>query len=652
MKCIIFVLIAQVLCFISIYPAIPAAYGQKDLVFESITPSSGVVGKYLKFEIDVKINLTFENPYDSEKVRLWSNFVSPAGKKYRVPGFYYQGFERSFKGKEEKLKKAEGKFWKDRVTGTGQWTHFLQEEKLKEDGKPVWKVRFTPTEEGKWEYFLEFEYNDERSISEKQPFKVIASNDPGFIRVSKKNPSYFAFDDGSSYFPVGQNVCWYRSTQDVSSYEREPVVGTGDYDRWYEDYGKNGANYSRIWFIPWGFGQEWNDTDTGLGDYDKGQRKAWRLDYVMDLAREKGIYTLFCLLPHGPFSTGVNSIWKDNPYNEDNSGPLMFPGDFITDPTAKKYFKNWLRYIVARWGYSPGVLAWEWWNEINWTSCIDIDELSSWIKEMTAFVESIDPNKHLFTISYSGIGSKAIWELPEISYVQIHGYDLPDYALYMTNIIKGQVKNNFGKPILFSEFAENSRSVGDYDPTGVHLHNGIWGAALTPGSAGSAMLWWWDVYTEPYDLYYHYYALSEFLRGEKWDEENFGPLNVDIIGNDDVDVYGVANSKRALLWIKYSLYYLEKYGNIVLKNTLKRVTLNKNDKRINPIEEDYNFSFLIEDAELQINDLEQGDYTVDYWDTYKGEIVLSEAVTVGDKESLVLKIPTFDKDIALRLYKK
>ncbi|MFH1239448.1 MAG: DUF5060 domain-containing protein, partial [bacterium] len=275
LKYIIFMFLIQTIFFANVFSAIPAAYAQKSLVFNSITPYSGVVGKYKKFEVDVKINLTFNNPYDSEEVRFWGNFVSPSGKKYRVPGFYYQGFKRSFKGEKEKLKKDGESLWKSRVTGDGQWTYFLETEKLKKTGKPLWKIRFTPTEEGNWEYFLEFEYADKRSVSEKQSFEVIGSDDPGFIRVSKKSSSYFAFDDGTSYFPVGQNVCWYRSNQDVSPSANESVVGTGDYDRWYEDYAKSGVNYSRIWFIPWAFGQEW--INTGLGDYDKRQRNAWRL---------------------------------------------------------------------------------------------------------------------------------------------------------------------------------------------------------------------------------------------------------------------------------------------------------------------------------------------------------------------------------------
>ena len=651
LKYIIFMVLIQALFFINIFSTIPGVYALKNLLFKSITPSSDVVGKYQKFEVDIKINLTFKNPYNSEEVSLWGNFVSPTGKKYRVPGFYYQNFKRSFKSKKEELKKDEKSFWKNRFTGDGQWQYFLQEEKLKKTGKPLWKIRFTPTEEGKWDYCLEFEYGGKRSVSERQHFEVIGSDDAGFIRVSKKNSSYFTFDDGTPYFPVGQNVSWYRSSQDVSSYERESVVGTGDYDRWYEEYAKYGVNYSRIWLIPWAFGQEWKDTDTGLGNYNKGQRKAWRLDYVLELAKEKGIYTLFTLLPHGPFSPGLNSIWKHNPYNKANGGPLISPGEFLTDPTAKKYFKNLLRYIAARWGYSTDIVAWEWWNEVNWTACNDVEKLSNWIKEMTEFMKSLDVNNHLFSISYSGIGANNIWRMKEISYVQIHGYDLDNYALSINGILRSQVKKDFGKPILFSEFAENSPLIGDTDPKGVHLHNSIWAAALTPGSAGSAMIWWWDLYTEPYNLYYHYGGLSQFLKGERWDEENFKAVNIEIIGDADIEIYGVGNSRRLLLWMRAAEYNLQKYKRLVTVNVLNRLKRNKSDKRIDPLPEDCEVPFLINNAQLEINDLQKGSYSIEFWDTYTGAIIATREGSVGDKGQLLVDVPEFDKDIACKIYK-
>ena len=44
--------------------------------------------------------------------------------------------------------------------------------------------------------------------------------------------------------------------------------------------------------------------------------------------------------------------------------------DFFTDVRAKADYKNRLRYLVARYGYSTSVFAWEFFNEVCYTAWI------------------------------------------------------------------------------------------------------------------------------------------------------------------------------------------------------------------------------------------------------------------------------------------
>lgn len=46
-----------------------------------------------------------------------------------------------------------------------------------------------------------------------------------------------------------------------------------------------------------------------------------------------------------------------------NGGLLTRAQDFFTDKRAKAFFKQRLAYLAARWGYSPSVFAWEFFNE-------------------------------------------------------------------------------------------------------------------------------------------------------------------------------------------------------------------------------------------------------------------------------------------------
>jgi len=62
---------------------------------------------------------------------------------------------------------------------------------------------------------------------------------------------------------------------------------------------------------------------------------------------------------------GSNNFWKTNPYNELNGGPCAKPNDFFTNAKARAIYQKRLRYFVARYGYSPHLLAWQFFNEID-----------------------------------------------------------------------------------------------------------------------------------------------------------------------------------------------------------------------------------------------------------------------------------------------
>ena len=46
------------------------------------------VGKYEKLELTVALTATYENPYDPDQIDLSAEFTSPAGKVWKVNGFY------------------------------------------------------------------------------------------------------------------------------------------------------------------------------------------------------------------------------------------------------------------------------------------------------------------------------------------------------------------------------------------------------------------------------------------------------------------------------------------------------------------------------------------------------------------------------------
>ncbi len=232
---------------------------------------------------------------------------------------------------------------------------------------------------------------------------------------------------------------------------------------------------------------------------------------------------------HGQFSTTTDSNWSQNPYNLANAGAdggfLSKAEDFFTDPRAIQLTKNKFRYIVARWGYSSAILAWEIFNEVQYTDGWQKNRASvvAWHDQMAKYIASIDPFDHLITTSSDTTGFDALWSLGSIDVVQVHHYGgetggfINDMAVRLAG---------YGKPVLLGEFGAGktgsisnpeSNVAGLAEPyktqmlQALDLHNGIWTAFHRKSGAH---LWWWDSYIEALNLYGEFRALAQYAEGE------------------------------------------------------------------------------------------------------------------------------------------
>ncbi|GIK65821.1 MAG: hypothetical protein BroJett018_36150 [Chloroflexota bacterium] len=556
---------------------------------QSVTPLVSEIGLYEKFELEIALDATFTNPYDPTDILVEAQFEAPSGREITIPAFYYRDF-------------------------------------TEDTGQPIatnnfaWRVRFTPQEIGEYRYQVMASTVSSSIQSEAGTFVASESSLPGFIRVDSRNPRYFAFDDGSPYFPVGLDVAW--SNGDTIT----------DYTTWLDALQASGGNFIRLWMAPWNMTIEW--TDTGLGNYDKRQFRAYELDRVIELAEERGIYIMLTLLNHGQFNTTVNPEWDLNPYNVENGGPCEAPECFATNPEAIRFWEQRLRYIVARWGYSPNIMAWEWWNEINWTPLSSEEILAPWIKRNTALLDEIDPYNHLVTHSGSPVALEGVWS--PLDFAQDHFYDRDDFPRTFGNAIEEWSAAYPDKPFLVGEFGRNSGAL-IYDLQGVEMHLGIWGAPMT-GAAGTGMSWWWDTYIHPNNLWNQLYTgISAFFKDEDLAAHQWSKPNADFAERTKARVLGLQAEDTAILWVinrDYSAQYLEK---AYLKNLRNKVA------------DPYAISFPeIEGAVLLVSDLPTGAYQVEIWDTIDGTVMQSEVIESADGV-LTIPLPTFSSDLAIKV---
>jgi hypothetical protein len=366
----------------------------------------------------------------------------------------------------------------------------------------TWRVRYTPGKPG--EYTLTQITRNGVSVSlvnsVTRKFRVAKSDisPSGFIRRDSQNPHRFRFENGGVYYPIGMNIAWGGQGLEV------PTLIT--------KLGAAGGNWSRIWMNHWdGKNLDWSDAKNPPGTLDLAVARKW--DGIVTAAEKSGVHFQMVLQHHGQYSSTVNPNWEENPWNAKNGGFLQKPEEFFTNVRARALTRAKYRYIIARWGYSPSILAWELFNEVQFVDALrnktpeGHDAVIAWHKEMAAFLKAQDPQHHLVTTS-SDTDIAGLYDT--VDYVQPHSY--PPDAITMAASLKPE---NGDKPIFFGEVGPsggdgklNSSVYGDF------LHTSLWASLMQSDTGGAAQFWYWDQ-VEPQNLYRHYQSASSYLKVTK-----------------------------------------------------------------------------------------------------------------------------------------
>jgi hypothetical protein len=210
----------------------------------------------------------------------------------------------------------------------------------------------------------------------------------------------------------------------------------------------------------------------------------------------------------------VNPNWSENPWNAANPGGfLQKPADFFTSPEAAQLTRQKYRYVVARWGYSPAVLAWELFNEVHWVDALRIDHddaaVAQWHSEMAKYLRSIDPYHHLVTTSTDNLGS-AIYR--DMDYLQPHLYATSMLAALRRFDIDPSTER---RPIFYGEFGnDNMRLSTEQKASGVDQVPLAWASLMGTGRY-AGQIWEGDKVISSGRLG-ELAALAEFLSEGEW----------------------------------------------------------------------------------------------------------------------------------------
>lgn len=463
------------------------SYRGEPKIYE-VRPLTEEPKKYERFELAVKLDAEYKNPFSFDDVNLSAEFVSPTGETTRIDGFLYRKYELHLFGKDA--------------------------ETIRNPGEPEWRLRFAPTAEGQWKYRVSLKDRSGREAEAKEgSFTVGKSSNPGFLRVSARDPRYLAFSDGSPFFGLGfASHSWNA---------RNVVLYTKHYLNQLAAFGGNYTSINLECLGNGGFGLQ---TGAPLGVYSLPN--AFRLDYILECAERRGVYLLPCL---HQTKLGMLSGWNGNIYNIAKGGICEKPEDFFTMPEMRKLIKNRLRYLIARWGYSTNILGFEIFNEVNYTDGFrkNPESVVDFHRDLASYLKQIDPNRHLVATCFGSSDSAelpAIWNLNEIDFTVTHSYS-NDIAGALFNRQRGKAR--YGKPNIGGENGIPANFCGQAqsaDPEGISFHNNLW-ASLVTKSAGNVLQWWYSHLHDPLDFYAaHYPQFKRFIADVAFDREKFSVL--------------------------------------------------------------------------------------------------------------------------------
>jgi len=342
-----------------------------------------------------------------------------------------------------------------------------------------------------------------------------------------------------------------------------------------------------------------------LGVYN--QLDCFMLDELVEAAQNNGIYLMLCMLTRDLYMKHLT---------DESSGEYQ---------QAIKYAKKFMRYAVARWGYSTSVASWEYFNEID--PGLPTDRFYA---EVGDYLERIDIYHHLRATSTWHPSVKDCRHA-SLDIGQLHRYMRPgtdeeykDEVAVVIDRAQFLRKHAPNKPALIAEFglADTKWGLSDYmkqDTEGVNFHTSLWASAFADTS-GTAMFWWWELLDQQ-DAYKHYRPLSAFLADVCF--VGLRQTNATIT-NEQLRLLGYQGDDCAYIWISDS--QTTWWNQIVEK------------KQPAPVA----------DASIEIRGLRPGKYRLEWWDTYKGKTIRTEQVTCT-QVSVQISVPSFSRDIAFKI---
>lgn len=454
-------------------------------------------------------------PYDPAVFSLTLVVTTPDGREERINGFHEQPMHGADRGDTEEVIAA---------------------------GRAHFTVRYRPRIPGVHYLRLEAAWADGTVVRNELPALTAtgAASDP-FVHVDRGDPRFFSVAE-KFWWPIGPNL---RSVTDPRSGENlgtppTPPRGTLAYDAYFARLSAAGVDAVEIWLSAWNLALEWRGDWPGyhgLGRYHEGH--AWQLDQILDAAWARGIRVNLTVNNHGQGSGWVDSEWRNSPFNRNAGGPLSSPEELLTTSLARERQDQVRRYLVARYGDHPAILAWKLWSELDFVGeqrhRYEVEPLlAQWHEQAAARWRALDLYGHPVTTHWSSNWTRVhptVAALPGVEFLCFNLYhDPPEKpeGVILAELVQqstaARALGHYGKPLLSTEYGGQYNACPGAQLVAEHASGAFCG--LVCGLAGAPMLWWYE-WVDQNERFAPYGAIRRFTAGEDLRDPKGGSVGFD-----------------------------------------------------------------------------------------------------------------------------
>ncbi len=525
-----------------------------------------------KTEFVFQTRKSYQNPYDPDEVKIDAVVVLPGGDSMVVPCFFQVPVS------------------------------FQNQEWVADPVHSSWMLRFSSDRAGSHSVRLKVEDADGTWISDPVNLQIRQGDARGRIVRDPVHPQYFRHTTGEPFYPLGINIGW-NSIENYTTIMSNLSAG--------------GASVFRYWQTPFNWqGLEWSEdyyyNYEGLGRYN--QEASARNDSLLELCDSLDLYMQLCIFQHGQFSENVDDMWDSNPYNTANGGYVERAEEYFYNGSCRMQTQKLLRYIVARWGYSRNLFAWEFFNEVQFTGNHNSQSdlwwpgVVDWHGEMSRYVESIDPWDHLMTTS-AAVGQLASLDtIRALDNLQYHIYEDEESLLVsQVNLDRRFLGELEHTSVINGEYGTSNGADTPFDMQ----RSAIWNGIMTQVPR---YMWIWEHYLDP--EWAHLFSMpARFLAGEDLaSEQEPAPYTY--------QVTHPAKTFRTLGLATDSLFTGYLY--------------------------DPDYASDISGATLTLEGLPVANYSLSWWLPESDQVIVTDSLPVIEG-TCTLDLPTFSKGIAFKL---